>query len=67
MLQSLILHVWIILGNHLLFYSSYVLPNITSIAVAALNAHVIIMPNTNQRTRSTVEDVGFATQSKMSQ
>jgi hypothetical protein len=50
------------LGNHLLFYSSYALPNITSIAVAALNAHVIIMPNTNQRTRSTVEDVGFATQ-----
>jgi hypothetical protein len=43
------------------------LPNITSIDVAALNAHVIIMPNTNQRTRSTVEDVGFATQSKMSQ
>jgi hypothetical protein len=30
-------------------------------------AHVIIMPNTNQRTRSTVEDVRFATQSKMSQ
>ena len=67
MLQSLILHAWIILGNRLLFYSSYALPNIKSIAVAALNTHVIIMPNTNQRTRSTVEEVGFATQSKLSQ